>query len=108
MNRRHVLLAAILYVVFAVFLIWPIAQVVANGFTSRTGGFTFAYIGLIFRDPVLLRGMLNATIVALCVTAATIVISLPLAILSVRYEFRGRALLSGLLLVPLVLPPFVG
>ena len=31
-----------------------------------------------------------------------------MAVLTVRYEFFGRKLLSGLLLVPLVLPPFVG
>ena len=42
------------------------------------------------------------------VTGLCLVISLPLAILSVKFEFPGRALLGGLLLVPLVLPPFVG
>src|SRR5207244_1350898 len=43
-----------------------------------------------------------------CVTLITAIISLPLAVLSVRYTFPARGLLSGLLLVPLVLPPFVG
>ena len=104
----HLATAAILYALFGVFLLWPIAQVLRRGFEGRAGGFTFQYIALVFRDPVLVRGLLNAIVVAVCVTAATVLISLPLAILSVRYEFRGRALLSALLLVPLVLPPFVG
>ena len=107
-NRLHVLLSAGLYVFFALFLIWPIAQVVATGFRNKTGGFTFDYVRLIFADPALVRGLVNAVVVAVVVTLATIVIALPLAVLSVRYEFPGRGLLSGLLLVPLMLPPFVG
>jgi iron(III) transport system permease protein len=36
------------------------------------------------------------------------VLSLPLAFLLVRYNFRGKGLLNGLILIPMVLPPFVG
>jgi iron(III) transport system permease protein len=97
-----------LYIFFAVFLFWPVIQIVRTGFADKSGGLTLQYVRLIFADPVLLRGLLNATIVALLVTASTLLLSLPLAILSVRYEFPGRRLLGGLLLVPLVLPPFVG
>ena len=104
----HIFLALLLYLFFAVFLLWPIVQIVRTGFVRRDGGVTLEYIRLIFADPVLVRGLVNATIVAVLVTALTLVISLPLAVLSVRYEFPGRALLGGLLLVPLVLPPFVG
>jgi iron(III) transport system permease protein len=104
----HVLLSILLYVFFAVFLIWPIVQVVATGFMAKEGGLTLKYVGLIFRDPVLVRGLLNGAMIAGAVTAVTLALALPLAVLSVRYDFRGRGLLAGLLLVPLVLPPFVG
>ncbi len=104
----HVLLAALLYLFFAVFLIWPLLQVVWTGFVRKDGGFTLAYVRLIFSDPVLLRGLWNATWIALVVTLLTLAVAMPLALLSVRYEFAGRRLLTGLLLVPLVLPPFVG
>ena len=104
----HVALAAMLYALFAVFLVWPILQVIHGGFIRGDGGVTFEFISLVFRDPVLRRGLFNAFLIALGVTALALVISLPLAVLSVRYEFPGRRLLSGLLLVPLVLPPFVG
>lgn len=107
-SRGHVLLAVLIYAFFAVFLIWPILQVVYTGFVTPDGSLTFRYVGLIFASPVLREGLFNATMVAVLVTTVTLAISLPLAILSVRYEFPGRALLGGLLLVPLVLPPFVG
>lgn len=89
-------------------LIWPMAQVVRAGFVTRDGSPTLAYIALVFSDPLLVRGLFNAAGVAVVVTAATLLVSLPLAVLSVRYDFRGRAILAGMLLVPLVLPPFVG
>lgn len=104
----HLLLAGSLYVFFAVLLIWPIVQIVKTGFTRPDGSLTPDYLILIFRDPVLVRGLFNAAAVAICVTLLTLVVSLPLAILSTRYTFPGRAILNGLLLVPLVLPPFVG
>jgi iron(III) transport system permease protein len=104
----HLLLTFLLYCFFGVFLIWPIVQIVRTGFVRHDGAFTLEYVRLVFQDPVLVRGLLNAATVAILVTLLTVLISLPLAMLSTRYEFPGRKLLGGLLLVPLVLPPFVG
>src|SRR5688572_1261798 len=86
-KRLHIGLSVLLYLFFAVFLIWPIIQIVAVGFRSKSGGFTFAYVFLIFRDHVLLRGLLNALLVAALTSIVALAISIPLAILSVRYEF---------------------
>ncbi len=108
MSPIHVVLSLILYLFFAVFLIWPLWQIVATGFRHKDGSLTLHYVSLVFRDPVLRSGLWNATGIALAVTAASLLIAMPLAVLSVRYEFPGRKLLGGLLLVPLVLPPFVG
>jgi iron(III) transport system permease protein len=104
----HLALAALLYALAAVFLVWPILQVAHGGFVGAQGRLTAEPVLLVFRDPVLRRGLFNAFSIAVAVTALSLLISLPLAVLSVRYEFAGRRLLSGLLLVPLVLPPFVG
>jgi iron(III) transport system permease protein len=104
----HVALALLLCTLFTLLLIWPILSVIRGGFMRPGGGPTLQYVALVFQDPVLRRGWLNALVIAAFVTAGSLLISLPLAVLSVRYEFPGRRLLSGLLLVPLVLPPFVG
>jgi iron(III) transport system permease protein len=97
-----------LYGFFAVFLLWPIWQVVRVGFVGKDGHLTLTYVRLIFSNPVLVQGLINAAAVAIAVTLLCLIVSMPLAILSVRYEFPGRAVLGGLLLAPLVLPPFVG
>lgn len=93
---------------FAIFLAWPIWLVVATGFEGADGGFTLYHILDVFRDPVTLRGLLNALAIAVCTTITCLVIGIPLAICSVRYEFRGKGFLNALVLVPLILPPFVG
>jgi iron(III) transport system permease protein len=105
--RQTLFMLAIL-AVFGVFLIWPILQVVRVGFFGMDGKFTFAYLIAIFQSPLFLHGLLNSAMIAICVTFLCTLVSVPLALLSVRYDFWGKRLVGGLLLVPLVLPPFVG
>ena len=64
----HLALAALLYALFAVFLLWPILQVVHGGFVRADGGITLDFVSLVFRDPVLRSGLFNATFVALLLT----------------------------------------
>jgi iron(III) transport system permease protein len=47
-------------------------------------------------------------LLGIATTVATTIITLPLAIINSKCDYRGKGLLSGLLLVPMVLPPFVG
>src|SRR5687767_2076158 len=77
-SPMHVFLAAALIVFFLIFLIWPIVNVVMTGFRARDGSFTLEYLRLILTNPVLLRGLLNSTIVAVLTTTLTLVIALPL------------------------------
>jgi iron(III) transport system permease protein len=104
----HRFTTAFLYLFFSVFLLWPIAQIVKTGFTRPDGAFTVDYFLLIFKDPTLLHGLRNGAVVAILVTLLTLILSLPLALLGVRRTFPLSRFLNGLLLVPLVLPPFVG
>ncbi len=106
----YIALAALL-AIFAVTLLWPIVRILRVGFFGMPGehsGFTLAYFRAIFVDPVLRGGLLNSTLIAVSVTLLCTMISVPLALLAQRYQFRGKAVVNGLLLVPLILPPFVG
>jgi iron(III) transport system permease protein len=107
-NRAHALGAVLLLAFLVVTLIWPLLNVVAAGFLTSDGHFTLEYLKLVLTDEVLLAGLLNATLIAVTTTFAALCLALPLAVISNRYEFPGRALFSSLLLVPMVLPPFVG
>jgi iron(III) transport system permease protein len=113
MKFRQSIFVILLLTIFVAFLGWPIVQVVRVGFEGiSTGGqsppFTLAYIAAVFQDENLRRGLLNSFTIALLVTCVCLLIAVPLALISVRYEFRGKGLVNSLLLVPLILPPFVG
>jgi len=103
-------LLAMLLAVFAVFLIYPIWLTVEGGFRPAPGesGFTLKHVSLVFQDPVLRAGLINAFLIAVATTTLCILISLPLAVLSAKYRYPGKGLWNSIILVPLILPPFVG
>ncbi len=93
---------------FAAFLLYPFLHVVKAAFWVD-GEFTLAHFRTIFLDnPVHRLSLTNSLLLALSTTALTSVIALPLAIIGVRYRFPGKRWVSALLLLPLIMPPFVG
>jgi iron(III) transport system permease protein len=89
-------------------MVWPVCVTVKEAFVRPGGGFTFGFVAEIFRNPIYMEGLLNSLRMALGSTLGALVLALPLAVLAARFEFRGKLILTSLLLVPLVLPPFVG
>ena len=89
------------------FLIVPVGLIVVKAFYNGEE-FTLAYFELLFDDDLQMESIWNSLCIGLSTTVLTTLLALPLAIVNARFEFRGKALLSGLLLVPMVMPPFVG
>ncbi|MBW7895737.1 MAG: iron ABC transporter permease [Opitutaceae bacterium] len=93
---------------FAAFFIWPIIQILKGGFIDADGHFTLAYLTALLGDPLYLGGLKNSLLLACATTSLTLLIALPLAFISDRFIFPGKGLLGSLILVPMILPPFVG
>ena len=93
---------------FTLFFAWPIAETLRGAFVANDGSLTLSYLLEVFRNPIYLEGLSNAFLLAVASTALAIVLALPLAFLSDRFTFPGKGILSGLVLVPMILPPFVG
>ncbi len=111
MRRRNLLSILImigLFAFFAAFLLYPIWLTVQGGFESKNGGLTIHHIMMVFQDPTLRDGFLNAIGIAVGTTLVCLIIALPLATLAARYTFPFKGVFSALVLVPLILPPFVG
>jgi iron(III) transport system permease protein len=103
---RAIFLGALL-VFFGAFLVYPLAYVFVNAFVVD-GRLTLAFLWLTVSNARNWNIILNSINLALTVTAATTLLSVPIAFAMTRFDFRGKGVLSGLLLVPMVLPPFVG
>ena len=102
-----------LLLAFATFLLWPISRVLqvaffGTGEGGKPGAFTLTYFAAVFQDHEFRSGLLNSATIAICVTSLCVLISVPLALLSTRLNFWGKGIANALLLVPLILPPFVG
>lgn len=109
MSRITALFVYVLAALFiGCFLIWPIGQAARGAFFDANGSFTFAFVREIFVNPLYLEGLWNAFLMAVASTALASAIALPLAFISDRFLFPGKKLFSSLLLVPMILPPFVG
>ena len=108
MSRRLAIVTYLLTAAFfALFFAYPIATTLKEAFIPD-GRFSLEYFQHIFSDRIYLEGLRNAFALAVMSTLACFIIAMPLALLSDRYQYPGKALLGSLVLTPLILPPFVG
>lgn len=109
MSRRvSIFIYCITAVFFALFFAYPIGHTVKEAFVGADGGFTIGYFIELFQNPIYVEGLINSFYMGLFTTILALVIALPLALLSNRWQFPGKGILNSLILVPLILPPFVG
>jgi len=99
---------ALTAVFFALFFLWPIAETVRGAFVGSDGRFTLDYIAEVFRNPLYLEGLWNSFRIGIFSTLLAALIAMPLAWMSDRFNFPGKPLLGALVLVPMIMPPFVG
>jgi len=97
----------VLLLFFGAFLFYPVSFMLKGAFfAERT--FSLKYFALLVESPLLRESLLNSVSIAFLTTLLTTLLTLPLAHWMTRFSFRGKTMLSGLLLVPMIMPPFVG
>ncbi|MCZ6678440.1 MAG: iron ABC transporter permease [Candidatus Poribacteria bacterium] len=72
------------------------------------GRFSLELFKLMATDANYRELVVNSFKIACMVTLATTFISLPLAYFLTRYRFPGRKAMQGVILIPIIMPPFVG
>ncbi len=90
------------------FLIVPIGLVIYTAFVDESNRLTLGHFANFFGQTVLVESFLNSLWVSLASVAVATLIAVPLAYLTVRFEFRGALLIQTLGVLPLIMPPFVG
>ncbi len=102
------LLAGLVLLFLGVFLLLPVAQVIYTAFVTDTGALTLGHFSNFFTQSLLRESFFNSLSVALASVLFASIIAVPLAYLTVRFEFRGALLIQTLGVLPLIMPPFVG
>jgi len=106
---RRTRIAVLLVVVafLGVFLAYPLYYSCRGAFVVD-GRFTLGFFEYLWQDRLTAKSILNSLALGCVVTAITAALALPLSVVGVRYRFPGKAFLTGLLLLPMIMPPFVG
>jgi len=98
---------SLLLLFFGAFLFYPASFMLRGAFFAE-GKFTLRYFSLLLESPLQRQSIFNSFAIAFLTTALTTLLALPLAHWMTRFDFRGKTLLGSLLLVPMIMPPFVG
>ena len=107
--RRHgegFLVAGLLFLLCAGIL-YPLLQVLSVALVED-GWPTARPLLAFFGRSLFVEALMNTLLSGVLAVIFGSVIGVPLALLTVRYSFPGRAVLGTLAVLPLVIPPFVG
>lgn len=87
-----------------VFLVYPVANIFLASLGGPGRGEGWA---IVFGDPRYLRAIANTLLLGTAVTLAAMGVGVPLAYLTARYDYPGKAIVSILPLVTLVTPEVI-
>jgi iron(III) transport system permease protein len=97
-------LSCAMLVLLGVFLVYPVANIFLASLGGPGHGEGWA---IVFGDPRYLRAIANTLLLGTAVTLAAMGVGVPLAYLTARYDYPGKAIVSILPLVTLVTPEVI-
>lgn len=107
-NIWTILTLAIL-AIFALFIVYPLALVLYKSFIDpESGGLTLSYFTKFFSKKFYWSTLLNSFQVTICATLISVLIGLPMAYIMKRIKIKGSGLLSILIVISYLSPPFIG
>jgi spermidine/putrescine transport system permease protein len=102
MRGYYWLLIGLLYLPIALLFVFSINQNTTLSFPLK--GFTLGWYEKLFATPALLHAVANSVIVAVSSSIAATAFGTMVALLLSRFDFRGRGALTGLAMLPLIVP----
>jgi iron(III) transport system permease protein len=90
------------------FLVYPLVRVFYDAVTNEAGQWTTANFHEFFTDRFYLRSLGNSLVLGIVTVITSSVLGIAVAVLLVRFEFRGRNFWSYLTMIPIISPPLVG
>lgn len=89
-----------------VFLVWPVFNILASSFTTRSAKGSSGW-AILLSEPRYLKAIGNTILLGLGVTVLTTLIGVPLAYFTARHDYPGKGLVSILPLITLVIPEVI-
>lgn len=98
----------LIWLFLAVFLVYPLCRIFYDAVSDEAGRLTIANVREFFTDAFYVRSLVNSLVLGVATVITSSVLGIAIAVLLVRYDFRGRGLFSYLTLIPIISPPLVG
>jgi len=109
MSRSNISLAAVLWLIIAFLIIYPMSILVLQSFTiAETDTWGIGNYLAFFQDTYYLKTFGNTLMLSVLVLLTTTVFGIPLAYILARYRHRGKTIFTALILLPIVLPAYAG
>ncbi|MFC1857711.1 ABC transporter permease [Thermodesulfobacteriota bacterium] len=109
MSRGSISLAALLWLIIAFLVLYPLSVLVLESFKiAETGGWGIGNYLEFFQDAYYLKTFGNTLFLSTLVLLTTTVFGVPLAYILARYRHWGKTVFTALILLPIVLPAFAG
>ena len=109
MSRGSISLAALLWLIIAFFVLYPLSIVVLESFKiSGTDSWGIQNYLEFFQDTYYLKTFGNTLLLSTLLLVTTTVFGVPLAYILARYRHWGKTVFTALILLPIVLPAFAG
>lgn len=106
-------IALIFHVVFVIFILAPLAMVVAVSFTDKgylslpTGGLSLRWFYAILDNPDFINAFWMSVWLAFISASVAAIIAVPAALAIARTKFHGRDVIAAFLMSPLMIPHLV-
>jgi iron(III) transport system permease protein len=109
MSRGNIFLAALLWLVIAFLVIYPLSFLVLESFKiAGTDNWGIGNYLEFFQDTYYLKTFGNTLVLSSLVLLTTTLFGVPLAYILARYRHWGKTVFTALILLPIVLPAFAG
>ncbi|MFH1932287.1 MAG: iron ABC transporter permease [Pseudomonadota bacterium] len=109
MSRGNISLAALLWLIIAFLVIYPMSILVLESFKiAGTGNWGIKNYLEFFQDTYYLKTFGNTLLLSALVLLTTTLFGVPLAYILARYRHWGKTVFTALILLPIVLPAFAG
>lgn len=97
------------FIVFAVFLVYPLLSLFMNGFQDiDTGKFTLSNFAKFFSKKYYYETLVNSFSITIIVTILAILIGAPLAYVMSTVKIKFKSLIEVLIIISVLSPPFIG
>jgi len=109
LNNIWTIVIFLAFVIVGLLLIFPLYNIfVASFLDNETGVFTLQNYTNILGRRYYRTAIYNSVIVGLSSMVGALIIGIPLAFFTTRYNIKGKSLISTLAILALVSPPFIG